>query len=676
MYGTDALGEQKFRLSVKKLLLGAKIASQTCKFYGKLLDEPQLPRIIFELHLLICINVSALSQLLPMQIPLKQYTALLVHYLKPQQNYVIGLAIALLSSIGLQILSPQILGDFIDTVVSGGSQQRLLIAACLFMGLALLTQILTVTATYLGETVAWNATNALRFDLAKHCLHLDLSFHKSHTPGELLERVDGDVNLLSRFFSQLVIHVFGNGVLLLGILTILFLENLLAGVSLTLFSLIALSLLLGLQSVAIFPWAAYRQMSAEFFGFLGEHLAGREDLRANGAIGYVMYRFHEILQRWLPIYQKARFASTILWTTSVGLFTVGNAIALTVSAYLWNQNAITIGTAYLIFHYTNLLNQPIERIREELEELQQVEASIHRIRELLNVRSQLKDSGHSALPAGALSVSFQNVSFSYEEMGEGAKERGRRESTNSLPTPFSVQARNFASLPTPQLQNISFHLPADQTLGLLGHTGSGKSTIARLLLRLYDIQSGEIRLGDVPIAHTPISELRQCVGLVTQDVQLFQASVRENLTFFDPQIRDADILETLHSLGMAQWLQSLPNGLDTRLGADSSGLSAGQAQLLAFARVFLKNPGLVILDEASSRLDPVTEKLIEQAIERLLQHRTGVIIAHRLATVQHADQILILERGRIMEYGDRLTLQNDERSRFSRLLKTSSAAPT
>jgi ATP-binding cassette, subfamily B, bacterial len=598
-----------------------------------------------------------------MQIPLKQYTSLLAHYLKPQQRRVVGLAIALLGSIGLQILNPQILGYFIDTAVSGGSQQRLLIAAFLFIGVALLTQVLSVTATYLGETVAWIATNALRLDLAKHCLNLDLSFHKSHTPGELLERVDGDVNLLSRFFSQLVIHVFGNGILLLGVLIVLFVENALAGISLTLFSMMALTLLLGLQSIAIAPWAEYRQMSAEFFGFLGEHLAGREDLRANGAISYVMRRFHEILQRWLPLYQKARFASTILWSTSVGLFTVGNAIALAVSAYLWNQNAITIGTAYLIFHYTNLLNQPIERIREELEELQQVEASIHRIRELLKVRSQLKDEGNSNLPAGALSVSFKDVWFSYEiktvEMRKGEEEI-------NAPNPHLLDSIPHPLNPT--LQNLSLFLPAGQTLGLLGRTGSGKSTIARLLLRLYDIHAGEIRLGDVPIAQTALSELRQRVGLVTQDVQLFQASVRDNLTFFNAAIGDAQILETLDLLGLSDWLRSLPYGLDTQLGADSSGLSAGQAQLLAFARVFLKNPGLVILDEASSRLDPITEKLIEQAIAQLLHNRTGIIIAHRLATIQRVDQILILENGKVMEYGDRQRLVQNPNSRFSQLL--------
>ncbi|AFZ33134.1 Xenobiotic-transporting ATPase [Gloeocapsa sp. PCC 7428] len=584
-----------------------------------------------------------------MNVPIKQYAKLLGGYLKPQQGRVALFAVALLTSIGLQVLSPQILGYFIDTSIAGASGQVLFIAALLFIGAAFLTQLLSVVATYLGENVAWTATNALRADIVEHCIQLDLSFYKSRTSGELLERVDGDVNVLSRFFSQLAIHTLGNGILLVGILVALFFENWLAGVSLTLFSLVALTILLSLHSFAVAPWTTYLQISAEFFGFIGEHLVGREDIRANGAVSYVMRRFHQILQRWLPVYQKARFTSTILWSTSVGLFTIGNAIALAVSAYLWNQNAITIGSAYLIFHYTNLLNQPIERIREELEELQQVEASIHRIRELLQVQSRLSAGGDRPLPQGALSVGCEQVWFTYE--------LAQQTPSNYL---------------TPQewtLHDISFYLPAGQILGLLGRTGSGKTTLARLLLRFYDTQLGCIRLGDVAIAQTPLTTLRQRVGLVTQDVQLFQASVRDNLTFFDSTISDAQIRQTLELLGLGTWLRSLPDELDTQLDSNSGGLSAGQAQLLTFARVFLKNPGLVILDEASSRLDPITEHLIEQAVDRLLNRCTGIIIAHRLQTVQRADQILILDRGRILEYGDRQSLLDNPHSHFSRLLK-------
>ncbi|WAL59753.1 ABC transporter ATP-binding protein [Thermocoleostomius sinensis] len=586
-----------------------------------------------------------------MQIPLKHYGALLTDYLKPQQQQAIWLALTLLSSIGLQVLNPQLLGYFIDTAVNGGSTQTLWIVASGFIGIAILTQVLAVSATYFGETIAWAATNALRVDLAEHCLRLDLSFHKSRTPGELLERVDGDVTLLSRFFSQMVIHVLGNGILLAGILLVLFVENAIAGLSLTAFSLVAMTLLLGMRSFAVAPWTHYRQKSAEFFGFVGEQLSGREDICANGAVGYVMRRFHELLQHWLPLYQRARFASTVLWTTSVGLFTIGNAVALAVAAYLWNQQAITIGTAYLIFHYTNLLAQPIERIREELEEFQQVEASIYRIQELRSVQPTLKANGDQPLPTGALSITFEQVCFTYEPSHQQAVQ---------LDTNWT-------------LHNISFHLPAGQVLGLLGRTGSGKTTIGRLLLRLYDYQSGAIGLGDVPIQATPLSQLRQRVGLVTQDVQLFNTSIRHNLTFFNPTISDDQILQVLQQLELMEWLRSLPQGLDTQLGSDSSGLSAGQAQLLAFARIFLKNPGLVILDEASSRLDPLTERLIEQAIDRLLTGRTGIIIAHRLATVQRADQLLILDQGKIIEYGDRRTLADNPDSHFAQLLQQGTA---
>ncbi len=585
-----------------------------------------------------------------MKVPLRQYWNLLFDYLSPQWGSVCLLTITLFSSIGLQILNPQILRYFIDTAVVGGSSQALFTAALLFVGVAIVTQALAVAAVYFSEKIAWTATNALRFDLAAHCLQLDLSFHKARTPGELIERVDGDVNTLSKFFSEFTIYVLGNIILLLGILAVLFAEDWRAGFTLTLFALTALSTLIRLRYFAVPAWAAYRQVSAEFFGFLGEHLVGTEDVRANGAISYVMRRFYAILQHWLPIFHRARLSTTVLWGTTVGLFIVGNAIALAVGAYLWLQGAITIGTVFLIFYYTDLLGQPIEQIRTQLEELQAAEASIYRIQELFQVQSKLSPGGNQPLPAGFLSVTVEQVWFGY------AADR-------------SASAQGVVDSDW-ILQNISFSLPAGQVLGVLGRTGSGKTTLARLLLRLYDPQQGSIHLGGVAIDQTPLSELRHRVGLVTQNVQLFQSTVRNNLTFFNPEISDDQLLHTLELLGLLPWFYSLPQGLETSLGPDSGGLSAGQAQLLAFARIFLKNPSLVILDEASSRLDPNTETLIERAVDRLLEGRTGIIIAHRLATVQRADQILILENGQIVEYGSRQHLANEPNSRFTELLKT------
>jgi ATP-binding cassette subfamily B protein len=220
------------------------------------------------------------------------------------------------------------------------------------------------------------------------------------------------------------------------------------------------------------------------------------------------------------------------------------------------------------------------------------------------------------------------------------------------------------------LHDISCSIGAGRVVGVLGRSGSGKTTLARLLTRLYDPDEGAVRIGGVAAADADVHQLRRSVGMVTQDVQLFQASIRDNLTFFDDTIDDARLHEVMDALGLTSWLESLPDGLDTTLEAGGGGLSAGQAQLLAFTRIFLEDAGLVILDEASSRLDPATETLIERTVGRLLENRTGFIIAHRLATVTRADDILILEDGAVVEFGERAALVTDPNSRFSRLLTT------
>jgi len=216
---------------------------------------------------------------------------------------------------------------------------------------------------------------------------------------------------------------------------------------------------------------------------------------------------------------------------------------------------------------------------------------------------------------------------------------------------------------------VSVRLEPGQVLGLLGRTGGGKTTITRLLFRLFDPQEGAIRLSGVDLRDVHLAEVRQRVGMVTQDVQLFHASVRDNLTFFDRTISDQRILEALAELDLLDWYRALPDGLDTTIAPGGGSLSAGEAQLLAFARVFLKDPGLVILDEASSRLDTATERQLERAVDRLLEGRTAIVIAHRLSTVERADSIMILEDGRIVEAGRRLRLAEDPSSRFRGLLR-------
>ena len=241
------------------------------------------------------------------------------------------------------------------------------------------------------------------------------------------------------------------------------------------------------------------------------------------------------------------------------------------------------------------------------------------------------------LPDGPLSVSFDNVSFSYG--GDSV------------------------------LKDISFELKPGAVLGLLGRTGSGKTTLTRLLFRLYDPGLGTVMVNGTDVRQTAVSDLRRRVGLVTQDVRLFHGSVRDNLSLFDTTVPDERLLEVVGLLGLADWYKGLPNGLDTMLQPEGGGLSSGQAQLLAFTRVFLGNPGVVVLDEALSRIDPHTERTIQQAIDRLAEGRTLLIVAHRFATVDRMDEVMILDKGEIVEHGNRSELARNPSSRFCQLLK-------
>jgi len=701
-----------------------------------------------------------------MKISFKQHGRLLAGYLRPQWPRVLLLAALILGHIGLQLVNPQIVRTFIDTAQAGGALGKLTGAALLFLGVAVAGQAVSLAVAYLGQNVAWTATNALRLDLTLHCLRLDMPFHKAHAPGELIERIDGDVTELANFFSQLVIRLLGNGLLVLGVVLLLFREDWRVGLVAAMYILLAVAFLRRVQTLASQAWSDSRQAHAELMGFLGERLAGTEDIRANGAEPYVMRQLHQLMRVLLQRGRRAPLMGSLTFILGYSAFMLVVITTLGMGAVLFLRGLVTIGTVYLLLSYVNKLYEPLQEVQRQIAGLQRSAASVGRVSELLQARPRVVESVRAVLPPGPLGVAFEGVSFHYDDGGAGGDApgtgatsfaagtgaasnggdapgtraasfvpgtgaasfatgtgaasdgedapgtgaasfaAGTRAASDGRDAPGTGAASfapgtgaasfapgtgaasdggdapgtgaasfalrtGVASLGADSiLDDVSFSLAPGQVLGLLGRTGSGKTTLTRLLFRLYDPTSGAITLGGADIRGVGLSDLRRRVGMVTQDVQLFKASVRDNLTFFNQRVPDEQILAVLKELGLWAWYESLAEGLDTVLEAGGKDLSAGEAQLLAFARVFLKEPGLVILDEASSRLDPATERLLERAVDRLLQGRTAIIVAHRLTTVQRADEILVLEHGRVHEHGDRQALAADPTSRFHSLLQT------
>lgn len=580
-----------------------------------------------------------------MNLSFKSYYNLLADHIRPQRRRFFLLACAMFGSIGLRIFAPQIMRSFIDSALAGEALSTLSWTALAFIGVALLQQGVQIGVTWLGENVAWTATNALRAELAEHAIHLDMRFHNDHSPGELIERIDGDVTELSTFFSQFALNLIANGLLLVGILVVLFFEDWRVGLGFTIFSILTLAILGKVKDIAVPHQKARREAEAQLFGFIEEQLSGTEDIRSSGAVDFSIRELYRHQKDVLTHSRLAHFKRWIIENSMVLALTLGTLLAIVSGYRLFTLGIVTIGTVYLFVHYINLLEEPFWAMTHEIESFQTIGACVERLTEFRALKPEATNDTGLDVDLRPLRLTFDDVTFSYT-IPEGDSE------TDSV------------------LNRLAFDLQPGSVLGLLGRTGSGKTTIGRLIFRLYDVNSGAIKINNMDVRDLKLESLRRNIAIVTQDVQLFKASIRDNLTFFDRSVPDDRIIATLEDLELGEWYRNLPDGLDSELETGSRSLSAGEAQLLAFTRVFLRNPGLVILDEASSRLDPATEAKLEHAIDKLLKGRTAIIIAHKLDTLHRANDVLILDKGTILEYGNREKLAADPFSRFYQLLQS------
>jgi ABC-type multidrug transport system fused ATPase/permease subunit len=574
------------------------------------------------------------------RVKFEQYQALLYKYFWPQRLQVALLFVLILLDNAFLLYGPNLLGQFVDAAISGAEASALQQIGVLYLVTALLRQAARLTTTYVGEMTGWRAANSLRYDLAKHTLGLDMSYHKQQTPGVMIERIDGDVSSLNRFFSQIVLQIGGSILLLVSTVGLLMWLDWRLGLLLLGFTILSAWVMYSLREIAVPFWEGGREASAQLFGFLEERLAGIEDIRGLGASKNVLRRLDALMERKNYFDIRGRVYGSSTWIIPIGLAGLMSMVILGVGSWLYLRGEIGIGLILMTILYGEMIVWPIRNIASEIDQLQQAAAGIVRVAELQSIKSKLTD-GEADVPHEVPSLSFEDVTFAYTD-GE-------------------VDA-------APVLKNVSFQVPAGQTVGLLGRTGSGKSTLIRLLFRLYDVTSGRIAINGTALPEFRLESLRQHVGLVTQDVQLFYATIRDNLTFFNADISDEQLHAALRMLGLERWLQRQPEGLDTLLTSTNM-LSAGEAQLIALARVYLKQPQVIILDEATARIDAETERMVERALDTVLAGKTTIIIAHRLQTVRRCDYIAILSQGTLSEFGKESELRDTPSSRYATLLR-------
>ena len=571
--------------------------------------------------------------------------------LRPDSRRWVGLGLSVALASGLSLAGPLVVRRIIDMAADGAAAEQLTSLALLYLALAIATQLITVVVSWFATVTAWHTTNQIRLQLAGHVLGLDHEFHRRHTPGELIQRVDGDVTSVSDFLGRVVPRVVGAAAMVVGMVAVLAVVDWRLAIGALAYVVLSAGLIVRGRHRAVGEASDEMGAYAQLYGGIEERLTAAEDLRANGAGSHAMWRFIEESAGAMHSSVRRESAFLRLWWAVQGSVAVGSSVSLVAGALLVSNGSISLGTAFLMFQYVLLLERPLEDVVQQLETVQKANGAMVRVIDLLAERPTIIDAGTTCPAAGPLAIDFDAVSFGYASIGHS--------SLHHSPADTGTSDGDRV------LHQISLSIGAGRSVGIVGRTGSGKTTLSRLVVRLVEATHGQVRLGGVAIADIPMVELRRRVALIPQEVELFSGTVRDNVTLFDPDPTDQQVAGALHRVGLSALVTG---GIHRELGAGGAGLLAGEAQLLALARVWLREPDLVVLDEATARIDPATEVQLETAIAELMRGRTTIVIAHRLSTLRHVDEIVVLDHGIVVEHGTREALAADTSGRFHQLL--------
>jgi ABC-type multidrug transport system fused ATPase/permease subunit len=555
--------------------------------------------------------------------------------LRPYRGRVALTVIAILATTGAGLAPPYLAGQAIDAGILPRDSAALTAIVVAFVGVAIVYAVATYAQTYLIGWVGTRALQDLRERVFSHLQTMSIGFFTRNRPGVLISRMTNDIEALNQLLTSGVVTLFSSGLTLIGVVVILLLLD--PGLALVTFLTFPV---LGIASV-IFRIASHgayratRERIAAITAYLQETLSGVRIVRSFGQEKRHATAMTELNEANREANMRTVYLNASYFPAVELLSAVGTAAIILYGGAQAIDGAIQIGVVVAFVGYLQVFFDPIQQLSQLYTTYQQGMAALDRVFDLLDTEPDMVDA-LGAIDPGQLrgEIEMEGVWFSYGSV-PAARTRERA----------SEISGDWA------LSEIDLHVPAGQTLALVGATGAGKSTFAKLVARFYDPQRGRVLVDGHDLRQLRQRSLRRQLGIVPQEGFLFSGSVRENIAFGRPEATLEEIEAAAGAVGASDFIAALPEGIETEVGERGVQLSAGQRQLVAFARALLAEPRILILDEATSNVDVRTERTIERGLERLLAGRTAIVIAHRLSTIRRAGKIVVLDGGRIAESG-------------------------
>ena len=548
----------------------------------------------------------------------------LLAYLAPYKMRVVVSFALVLAASALKLVGPILTKIVIDDYIVFGNLSGLNTIAAIYVLALVLQFVVSYFQIYIMNMAGQRVLADMRAEIFSHLQKLQSSFFDRNPVGRLVTRVTTDVDALNELFTSGVVTIFGDIFMLLGIMGVLvYLDFRLALVTFAVLPALFVVTMIFKRRVRI-VYRKVRTRVAMLNAFIQENIVGMQVVQLFGQEERKFGQYSELNRQ----HTEANIESILHYSIFYPVVEVLSAVAIGLIVWYGGGQlllgTLTLGGLVAFIQYSEKFFRPISDLSEKFNILQGAMASSERIFKLLDTEVEIRTPANIGIIVGPGrddgSLRFDNVSFAYE--GEDWV-----------------------------LKDVDLTVRPGETVAVVGHTGAGKSTLTSLLMRLYDVQKGQVLVGDVDVRDWDLKKLRRQFGMVLQDVHLFSGTIASNIRLGDETISNEAIVEAALVVNLNEWVATLPRGLDEEVAERGASMSAGQKQLVSFARALVHDPKILILDEATSSVDTHTEILVREALERLLENRTSLVIAHRLSTIQRADRIVVLHKGRVREVG-------------------------